>query len=130
PGHEQILKDSGPRSPGRNLSHLSRDLSAHSLSFRCGHTDTTHLDGAARPTRQRSQAGAIHGSDVFEGNRKKRIRREAVSEVSSKSAFGLEKNPDADHERITPWCLGEIRPWPSRSEEHTSELQSPYDLVC
>src|SRR5207248_3728109 len=21
-------------------------------------------------------------------------------------------------------------PWPSRSEEHTSELQSPYDLVC
>src|SRR5438094_2985263 len=30
------------------------------------------------------------------------------------------------------WCrpAGILRPSPPRSEEHTSELQSPYDLVC
>src|SRR5438094_3583851 len=28
------------------------------------------------------------------------------------------------------WGRGWTRPPPTRSEEHTSELQSPYDLVC
>src|SRR5437867_9848747 len=27
-------------------------------------------------------------------------------------------------------CFCALFPWPRRSEEHTSELQSPYDLVC
>src|SRR5437867_5276850 len=27
-------------------------------------------------------------------------------------------------------CWRKLRPDPARSEEHTSELQSPYDLVC
>src|SRR5438094_3264424 len=29
---------------------------------------------------------------------------------------------------VSHWCC--IRAIPTRSEEHTSELQSPYDLVC
>src|SRR6266705_626829 len=38
--------------------------------------------------------------------------------------------------RPTPWATDRPNPWStitgwaSRSEEHTSELQSPYDLVC
>src|SRR6266513_5728301 len=31
---------------------------------------------------------------------------------------------------LTPWCHSKPRPACGRSEEHTSELQSRFDLVC
>src|SRR5207248_8795894 len=36
---------------------------------------------------------------------------------------------DSGAKTVTPWATA-ISTGPARSEEHTSELQSPYDLVC
>src|SRR5437773_5969385 len=34
------------------------------------------------------------------------------------------------HVRPLPSLTGSARPWPGRTEEHTSELQSHHELVC
>src|SRR5437867_10368552 len=39
------------------------------------------------------------------------------------------RRPRAPAPRSTPLCSCRCSAW-ARSEEHTSELQSPYDLVC
>src|SRR5438094_3914411 len=59
------------------------------------------------------------------GERSRPIAPPAPTDCSTRpSARSSEPNRRA---ASTPWCspLGD-----SRSEEHTSELQSPYDLVC
>src|SRR5207248_9431063 len=38
--------------------------------------------------------------------------------------------PAAAKSRMKPTTFSSVRSWSGRSEEHTSELQSPYDLVC
>src|SRR5207249_10353417 len=81
-------------------------------------------------------AGAGYGSDDPESNRKdveqvaRRFETEGMEKTGEFYAHGpsrvqlLEKDPVGWQEFRDRLCAG------SRSEEHTSELQSRFDLVC
>src|SRR5207248_10355567 len=67
-----------------------------------------------------------HGADEDVRVEARRFHPDAVPQqrAARERAGGVDRH-DADRESLSPVMLDE-----PRSEEHTSELQSPYDLVC
>src|SRR6266705_2968606 len=79
----------------------------------------------------RFSAASMNGSSATSSARMARASRSNPSRKSAKPAASITP-------RATSWITSSSRPpencWTKlravRSEEHTSELQSPYDLVC
>src|SRR5699024_11576527 len=77
------------------------------------------------PTRRSSDLPELHSMAEYEG----------VSEKSNMLGYSPKSAGCKAHERRTPWwnaseCNAECGAHAPRSEEHTSELQSRFDLVC
>src|SRR5207248_9710910 len=98
-----------------------------------------HLDLYPFPTRRSSDLDRkwlrrrrLHpplDADRFLRDADERFPRDAIEDVEEPGLAGV-------HEDLArPTAIGDVgeqrrRARSSRSEEHTSELQSPYDLVC
>src|SRR5207248_10258051 len=68
-----------------------------------------------------------------QGARQRLPAREGAAQrpVASLWTAGVERRRERDRQRdLAEGAHGEERDAGERSEEHTSELQSPYDLVC
>src|SRR5207248_9357359 len=97
------------------------------------HTSTTQLYTLSHTTLFRSSAASHR--NFREPIRKWRLLMSIINYASREIQFkivyygpalcGKTTNLGYIHQRINPQNRGDLR-----SEEHTSELQSPYDLVC
>src|SRR5207248_10688474 len=68
----------------------------------------------------------VNQENVVERHRRQRLRAVVFkNQLHRLPAMAAELTIYLSHERMSDVCVGAVR-----SEEHTSELQSPYDLVC
>ena len=85
----KYLKDRRPRSLGRSLSPVPRNLPASAARLiRCD-SNPAHLDGRARSARESGQTRTIYRRLDPKGDREKRVCGKAISEVSEAELLRL-----------------------------------------
>src|SRR5207248_11560711 len=81
-----------------------------------------HRDLHSFPTRRSSDLASHHPTRPESGSERRLPRPSSPNAATSSRSCSPAPLP--------LWVPGASSSSPSRSEEHTSELQSPYDLVC